>query len=108
MWNPSIKKSKRLPDSVPRDCSFCFSKYVCGYDASIDDFKVFIISIQETESHDTTIEQIWVDVYSLNTNSWRNIEGFKGDPYQNSFCFVSPKLHWTTFPTFSGVAKSGI
>ncbi|XP_027120698.1 F-box/kelch-repeat protein At3g23880-like [Coffea arabica] len=100
LWNPSIKKSKRLPDLVPRECNFCLSKYVCGYDASIDDYKVFKISIEGTEAHDTIIE-----VYSLNTNSWRTIEGFKGDPYENSFCFVSSKLHWTTCPTFSSVAK---
>ncbi|XP_047331918.1 F-box/kelch-repeat protein At3g23880-like [Impatiens glandulifera] len=85
LWNPSIRKSKRLPDCglglkerLGRDIVYGF-----GYDEASSDYKV--IRIKSTE----------VNIYGLKRDSWRKIGIFpKGFPMDTKCTFVSGSLHW--------------
>ncbi|XP_047331917.1 F-box/kelch-repeat protein At3g23880-like [Impatiens glandulifera] len=85
LWNPSIRKSKRLPDCglglkerLDRDIVYGF-----GYDETSSDYKV--IRIKSTE----------VNIYGLKSDSWRKIGIFpKGFPMDTQCTFVSGSLHW--------------
>lgn len=92
-WNPSIKKSRKLPNFGPKLEGNGLVLYVYGYDESDDDYKVFRFLTSEDVSGRN--EKIWVDVYSRNTDSWRRIENFEGVLSGQGVYFVRGKLHWT-------------
>jgi F-box interacting protein len=91
IWNPSIRKYKKLP-SVPTvgdpglRSNFAFGEdnFAFGYDSINDDYKVLRISVE-------------VHVYSLKAHSWRRVEG--KSPYRESRISLGPvslngALHW--------------
>ncbi|XP_027166179.1 F-box/kelch-repeat protein At3g23880-like [Coffea eugenioides] len=86
LWNPSIRKSKKLPDFGPKSGTAAAMLYGFGYDESNDDYKVYRI---------LGSNQTWVDAYSQNTNSGRRIEDFNGVLINQGVYFVSGKLHWS-------------
>lgn len=94
LWNPTIKKSKKLPtfgEKLRRDCSY-YCKYGFGYDESHDDYKVVVIQcISEDGGSYNTV----VNIYSLKADSWRTINKFQGNFLINSpGKFVDGKLYW--------------
>ncbi|PHT33923.1 hypothetical protein CQW23_25723 [Capsicum baccatum] len=94
LWNPTIKKSKKLPtfgEKLRRDCSY-YCKYGFGYDESHDDYKVVVIQcISEDGGSYNTV----VNIYSLKADSWRTINKFQGNFLINSpGKFVNGKLYW--------------
>ncbi|XP_060215770.1 F-box/kelch-repeat protein At3g23880-like [Lycium barbarum] len=94
LWNPTIRKSKKLPTfgaNLRKDCSY-YCKYGFGYDESRDDYKVVVIQCisEDGGSYDTV-----VNIYSLKTDSWRTINKFQGNFLVNSSGkFVDGKLYW--------------
>lgn len=92
LWNPSVRKSKKLPHSGVKLKNGCYIIYGFGYDNLNDDYKVVGIfcvfcggNVYETE----------VRVYSLESDSWRTIEDFKGGvPLDDSGKYANGKLHW--------------
>uniref|UniRef100_M1D3E7 F-box n=1 Tax=Solanum tuberosum TaxID=4113 RepID=M1D3E7_SOLTU len=75
LWNPSIRKLKKLPDS---ETSYVFS-YDFEYDELHDDYKVVGItrSVHDIYSH-SDVDKI----YSLNNNSWSCLDDFQtGIPF---------------------------
>ncbi|KAL3506569.1 hypothetical protein ACH5RR_031951 [Cinchona calisaya] len=90
LWNPSIRKSRKLPNFRPRAKCKSPVLYGFGYDESCDDHKVFRI----TSDDGGRDEKSWLDVHSRNTNSWRTTEKFKDVEYNENVYFVRGKLHW--------------
>ncbi|KAJ8547900.1 hypothetical protein K7X08_021136 [Anisodus acutangulus] len=94
LWNPTIRKSKKLPTfgaKLRKGCSY-YLKYGFGYDESHDDYKVVVIQCisDDCGSYDTV-----VNIYSLRTDSWRTIDKFQGNFLVNSSGkFVNGKLYW--------------
>ncbi|KAG5588547.1 hypothetical protein H5410_048981 [Solanum commersonii] len=88
LWNPSIRKLKKLPDY---ETSYVFS-YGFEYDELHDDYKVvgIIRSVRDIYSHSDVGK-----IYSLNNNSWSCLDDFQtGIPFMKPGMFVNGKLHW--------------
>ena len=94
LWNPSIRKFKRLPDN-----QFPVMTFGIGYGSQNNDFKVVGISWTFAKSKPPPE----VGVYSLNSDSWKRVElGISLRPnvfYYNvntfkALPFVSGHLHW--------------
>lgn len=100
LWNPTTRKSNRLPDSGVRMCSGYLIIYGFGYDESNGDYKVVVIFcfVGSGGSYETDVK-----FYSLRTNTWTRIEDiFPGIPLNDSGRYVSGSLHWAA----SGVQGS--
>ncbi|XP_076895718.1 F-box protein At3g07870-like [Bidens hawaiensis] len=71
--------------------------YGFGYDSVSDDYKVVTVSFYNNEEEVNDIENIFVHVYSLKTDTWRQACRF---PYDHSYgksypgVFVNGYLHW--------------
>ncbi|XAR62780.1 hypothetical protein NMG60_11017653 [Bertholletia excelsa] len=92
LWNPSARKSKKLPCSGVRLRDDSVTIYGFGYDESIDDYKVVGIFriVGSGASFETEVK-----VYTMRTNSWRKIGDFPhGIPLDDSGTFANGKLHW--------------
>ena len=77
LWNPAIKKLKKLPSSPisPKDPVVIHSIYGFGYEPTTNDFKVVAVSARrQWGSHDFFIEGEQVGVYSLGSNSWTSMQ----------------------------------
>ncbi|XP_060181742.1 F-box/kelch-repeat protein At3g23880-like [Lycium barbarum] len=94
LWNPSIRKFKKLPDSRPKlRCGYYFM-YGFGYDEVRDDYKVVGIFCIFGSGGAYEVE---VKIYGLKSDSWRNVDDFQGGLLLNdSGKFVNGKLHWAT------------
>ncbi|XP_016454950.1 F-box/kelch-repeat protein At3g23880-like [Nicotiana tabacum] len=96
LWNPSIRKFKKLPD--PRGGYYIM--YGFGYDELHDDYKVVVISDRLSYNG---LDHVGVRIYSLKSNSWRNIrERWSGKLPSMWGAFLNGKLHWTAL-TRSGI-----
>ncbi|XP_060178561.1 F-box/kelch-repeat protein At3g23880-like [Lycium barbarum] len=105
LWNPSIRKYKKLPNyrlnlsrhryflekclEEPGGCKFGFA-----YDEFQDDYKV--VGIFPIHNHRyIRLCRIEVQIYSLKSNSWRRISDFQGREFLNvPGKLVNGKLHW--------------
>ncbi|XP_019260087.1 PREDICTED: F-box/kelch-repeat protein At3g23880-like [Nicotiana attenuata] len=94
LWNPTIRKSKKLPtfgDKLRRNCSY-YCKYGFGYDEARDDYKVVVVQCISDDggSYDTV-----VNIYSLKDDTWRTVDKFQGNFLVNSSGkFANGKLYW--------------
>ncbi|XVF69223.1 hypothetical protein PTKIN_Ptkin11bG0063700 [Pterospermum kingtungense] len=92
LWNPSTREFKFLPQSsVQRHPLVNFTSFGClgfGFDSKTDDFKVvrfvtYYFDENEDESMlDDCIRQ--VELYSLKSDSWKQISCPEAEPYWNS------------------------
>ncbi|KAM5561163.1 putative F-box protein [Rosa sericea] len=73
LWNPAIKEFKVLPQSCIPDANF--NSVGLGYDPKSKDYKVVSIRQDEIGNEDDriVIYPPRVEVYTLGTNSWREI-----------------------------------
>ncbi|KAK1357921.1 hypothetical protein POM88_051177 [Heracleum sosnowskyi] len=73
LWNPAIRKLKILP-SPPRPPGLVlWLALAFGYCQKANDFKV--VKILNSQAYKFAKQTIEVEVYSLNTNSWKTING---------------------------------
>ncbi|XP_059284952.1 F-box/kelch-repeat protein At3g23880-like [Lycium ferocissimum] len=92
LWNPSIRKYKKLPDFEINSRKSEGFVYGLGYDEIYDDYKV-VRMFTMIDRHDTQE----VDIYSLKNDSWRRIDcPQNGARLISSGKFVNGKLHWAT------------
>ncbi|KAF7113231.1 hypothetical protein RHSIM_RhsimUnG0147300 [Rhododendron simsii] len=93
IWNPSTRKSKRLPDvEIPSPYHY-IAMHGFGYDESIDDYKVAVFSCDANNSNRGFEGE--GKVYSLRTNSWRRIGGFPRCFHMDvSGTYLNGALHW--------------
>ncbi|XP_058203831.1 F-box/kelch-repeat protein At3g23880-like [Rhododendron vialii] len=93
IWNPSTRKSKRLPDvEIPSPYHY-IAMHGFGYDESIDDYKVAVFSC-DANNYNRGFEAEG-KVYSLRTNSWRRIGGFPRCLHMDvSGTYLNRALHW--------------
>ena len=97
LWNPSIRKFKRLPDT-------CLSQYDSvatgfAYQCENNDYKV--VKISSLRAHNRPEDEVEAEVYTLSLNSWRRV-GISLRPnvvvsnvkYYSSATFVNKALHW--------------
>ncbi|XP_050262350.1 F-box/kelch-repeat protein At3g23880-like [Quercus robur] len=95
LWNPSIRKFKRLSDSsLPQ--YYCIS-IGFAYDSKTNDYKVVKIS-QKGSPHNHGVE-LGAEVYTLSSNSWRRVgmsltNNDVGLCQNQTSIFVSGALHW--------------
>ncbi|XP_059295863.1 F-box/kelch-repeat protein At3g23880-like [Lycium ferocissimum] len=98
LWNPSIRKFKKLPD--PTDGFYIM--YGFGYDEFHDDYKVVAIcnNLRYNGSH-----HVEVKIYSLKSDSWTSTyECWSGGVLSTRWgTLVNGKLHWTTTTTTTRV-----
>ncbi|XP_047323899.1 F-box/kelch-repeat protein At3g23880-like [Impatiens glandulifera] len=94
IWNPTTRKSKRLPKSDSKMYPGQYVVYGFGYDEDTDDYKVVVIT-SELISFEFPLKSD-IKVYGLKSDSWRKIEGCPKDlPMINARgIFVSGSLHW--------------
>ncbi|OIT37269.1 f-box protein cpr30 [Nicotiana attenuata] len=99
IWNPSIRKSRKLPDSGVKSKWFCstYFRYGFGYDELHDDYKLVVIfNIFDDHRDDYASFETKIKVYSLKSDSWRSVEDFQGSSLVDcSAKFVKGKLYWT-------------
>nr|XP_023910101.1 F-box/kelch-repeat protein At3g23880-like [Quercus suber] len=111
LWNPSIRKFKRLPNT----CLTQLSKVALGfgYDSQNNDYKVVRFSWAISGKPKPPLE---VEVYSLSSDSWKRIElGISWRPnvlahyfnYTLTFPLVSGHLHWMIEMIDEGGAQEG-
>ncbi|CAI9777204.1 unnamed protein product [Fraxinus pennsylvanica] len=92
LWNPSTRKSRRLPFSVVEMFfnddiyEFGYFTYGFGFDESTNDYKIVKYFCYE---HLTLVM-----IYSFKTDSWKHIEDFPGRPIKNTAKFVNGKFYW--------------
>ncbi|XP_058182226.1 F-box/kelch-repeat protein At3g23880-like [Rhododendron vialii] len=92
LWNPSTRKSKRLPDLGVRRGWNCHDLYGFGFDESNDDYKVVLIFCN---SGGGVSAERKVMVYTLRTDSWRQIGGISCDvPFGFIGKFLNGSIHW--------------
>lgn len=65
LWNPAIRKIKSLPDPPERDGATAWITLAFGFSQKANDFKV----VKILDNYQTIV----VEVYSLNTHSWKTI-----------------------------------
>ncbi|KAK9994099.1 hypothetical protein SO802_023802 [Lithocarpus litseifolius] len=101
LWNPSIRKFKRLPDTCLTQTQVPNVAHGFGYDSLNNDFKVVRISLYRFRTKG--MPPLEVEVYSLSSDSWKRVElGISWRPNvvfsQFNFTlacpFVSGHLHW--------------
>ncbi|OIT37650.1 f-boxkelch-repeat protein [Nicotiana attenuata] len=94
IWNPSIRKYKKLPNPRPAKLVAYPRVYGFGYDELDDDYKVVVRFYQYPKN--TGFEVI----YSLKSNSWRSGDNGGCVRANGRGMFVNGKLHWTTDADF--------
>ena len=112
LWNPSIRKFKRLPNTCLTQLSNVAVALGFGYDSQNNDYKVvrFPWTIGEPKLPPE------VEVYSLSSDSWKRIEfGISWRPnvlahgfnFTLTFPFVSGHSHWMIENREEGGAQEG-
>ncbi|XP_058181151.1 F-box/kelch-repeat protein At3g06240-like [Rhododendron vialii] len=92
LWNPSTRKSKRLPDLGVRRGWNWHDLYGFGFDESNDDYKVVLTFC---DSGGGVSADRKVMVCTLRTDSWRQIGGFSCDvPFGVFGKFLNGSIHW--------------
>ncbi|XP_006358426.1 F-box/kelch-repeat protein At3g23880-like [Solanum tuberosum] len=94
LWNPSIRKYKKLPNPKTKTTfGYCIKQsYGFGYDEFHDDYNIVVIFAR----YDFSLP-IEVKRYSLKSDSWRTVDNCASMvPLQQSGRFVDGKLHWNT------------
>ncbi|KAI8537930.1 hypothetical protein RHMOL_Rhmol09G0062400 [Rhododendron molle] len=92
LWNPSTRKSKRLPDLGVRTGWNCHDLYGFGFDESNDDYKV-VLTFCDSDGGVSSERKVMV--YTLRTDSWRQIGGFSCDvPFGVIGKFLNGSIHW--------------
>uniref|UniRef100_A0A7N2N0D1 F-box protein n=1 Tax=Quercus lobata TaxID=97700 RepID=A0A7N2N0D1_QUELO len=97
LWNPSIRKFKRLPDFSLTHCHRVSTRF--AYQSETNDYKVVNIYKMPAPNHHHGVE-VEAEVYTLSSNSWRKIgipvtNFFLSFPFINTTStFVSGALHW--------------
>ncbi|XP_050282207.1 F-box/kelch-repeat protein At3g06240-like isoform X1 [Quercus robur] len=93
LWNPSVRKFKRLPDSCSNGQDFWFS-IGFGYQSKTNDYKV--VKLWGTP--------VVAEVYTLCSDSWRKVEislrskvVVSGIEPSSSPLFFSGALHWIAY-----------
>ncbi|KAL4591057.1 hypothetical protein LXL04_004005 [Taraxacum kok-saghyz] len=98
IWNPSTRKSNRLPYGGFKVRSGWYVLYGFGYDESTDDYKVVGISciFRNGAKYDTKVK-----IYSMKYGNWKNIGDFPhGIPVDDSAKFSNGGLHWAASQDF--------
>ncbi|KAG8380414.1 hypothetical protein BUALT_Bualt06G0012900 [Buddleja alternifolia] len=101
LWNPSMRKSRKLPDVLDAELKpefdFYVKKYGFGFANSDDDYKV--LGVLCIINRKTAIPEHITKLYSLKSNSWKRIKYHKMCvTVDNSGTFVNGKLYWGRRP----------
>ncbi|XP_049358504.1 F-box/kelch-repeat protein At3g23880-like [Solanum verrucosum] len=105
LWNPSIRKYKKLLDSKPtlmkKDC---WPLYGFGYNEFHYDYKVVAIFLKYSSR-----DQVEVKIYCLHSDSWKCVDECPIKKLLNiSGKFVNGKLYWITHgPDLFNMYKDG-
>jgi F-box interacting protein len=99
IWNPLIKKHKKLPFEPVDDTHKLRLHATFGYDPVNDDYKVLRIECgQFLNSDDWALEAVEVKVYSLKAHSWRRVEDqlpYKEESFiLSESAFLNGAFHW--------------
>ncbi|MCD7454344.1 hypothetical protein HAX54_024356 [Datura stramonium] len=93
LWNPTVRKYKKLPDFETKSSNDGHFIYGFGYDEIHDDYKVVRIFSIKGRLHDFQE----VNMYSLMNNSWRKVHCYRnGTRLIGSGKFVNGKLYSAT------------
>ncbi|XP_076891861.1 F-box protein CPR1-like [Bidens hawaiensis] len=92
IWNPSTRKSYRLPPTGYRKEFGSYVLYGFGYDESTDDYKVVELSFNNKDKRETLVK-----IYSLKSGNWKKIDAIP-HCFTNTFLgnFSNGALHWVT------------
>lgn len=96
VWNPAIRKSLVISSL---ECSRALEFAGLGLGLSSNDYKVLVV-MKEKHNHKT----LKVEVYSLNTNSWKQLPNVEATPRRDSYnnkrremTFLNGALHFVAF-----------
>jgi F-box interacting protein len=98
MWNPSIRKFKKLP-AFQQVSSRVDMKHGFGYDHVSDNYKVVIVLqyyVDDLHGRVSLVDKTEVKVHSFGTDFWKNVQEFPfgGVPIEYSGKFVSGTINW--------------
>lgn len=96
LWNPSTRKSKKLPPTGVEMRPGFYYLWGFGYCESDDDYKVVgIFCVFD----DGGLQESTVKIYSSRANAWKAIDDFScGIPFDDSGKFANGKLHFSSTP----------
>ncbi|KEH41859.1 putative F-box domain, leucine-rich repeat domain, L domain-containing protein [Medicago truncatula] len=95
LYNPSIRKLKKLPSLDIPPHIFGYTTFAFGYDPFIDNYKVVSAFSHYCESDGTWVFKTHVNVYTLGIPSWRRIQDFPSmTPNGKSGIIVSGTVNW--------------
>ncbi|OIT37651.1 f-boxkelch-repeat protein [Nicotiana attenuata] len=102
IWNPSIRKYKKLPK--PRTTKLVIYRTVSGfgYDEFHDDYKVVMVNFYDCADDGE------VKIYSLKSDSWRSVDNGGRVLANGQGMFVNGKLHWAASDGYCFNHKSKI
>uniref|UniRef100_A0A2N9J4S8 F-box associated beta-propeller type 1 domain-containing protein n=1 Tax=Fagus sylvatica TaxID=28930 RepID=A0A2N9J4S8_FAGSY len=90
IWNPATGETKVLPgnrlDYLPIDYCFGSIDVGFGFDAKTNDYKVIIVATTSRIIPLLLTSWCQCEVYSLNSNSWRRIDGIHVDILNHTYC----------------------
>ena len=103
--NPVTREIREVPPSpFALDPGACFIMHGLGYDSVSDDYKIVTLSFYDTDNDcgydpatDDYCTEMFVNVYSLKSNSWRRAESSPYDhavSHVTSGVFVNGCIHW--------------
>ncbi|KAI7735623.1 hypothetical protein M8C21_031939 [Ambrosia artemisiifolia] len=99
LWNPTTRKSTRLPYCGRKSHPGCYVLYGFGYSSTVDDdYRVVEIScvFKDRAKYSTTVR-----IYSLKFGNWKKIDAFPhGIPLDDSGKFSNGALHWAASQDF--------
>lgn len=109
LWNPSIRKFKKLPR--PRVTHLTHGKYTCvlgfGFDRQKNDYKVVRLAYVKGRNGRDLIPPE-VEVYGLNSGAWRSFNagappyGILDTLFTRSQAFASGAIHWIGYDPCKG------
>ncbi|XP_057437434.1 F-box/kelch-repeat protein At3g06240-like [Lotus japonicus] len=113
LMNPSLRQFKALPEShlSNSDDTYSFKNYAeFGFDPKTNDYKVIVIMDLWFANAERQIGNWTAELYSLNSNSWRNIDlvvplPFQIYDYSQVYTHVNNCCYWFGFVEEYGVKK---
>ncbi|CAI9117971.1 OLC1v1019465C1 [Oldenlandia corymbosa var. corymbosa] len=102
-WNPTIRKFKKLPEFYPHSKPSKKRHVVFEYDEVDGDYRVYFFASYYGS------ENVLIDVYSRNTNTWRRIQRFCIANWPAvGFLVARGILYWGDPVTYEGVTGLGM
>ncbi|GAU13408.1 hypothetical protein TSUD_127040 [Trifolium subterraneum] len=96
LWNPSIRKAKKLPSFEEPYYGVPYGSYGFGYDLVTGNYKVVALLRPSSSSSHDLVRKAQVKIHTLGTNFWKKIGDFPFDSIPDIVAarFLSGAINW--------------